>query len=77
MSSFHQKEAQTHEPYPCTECGKITVRTVVENCELADGTKLRNLRHLKCSSCGARLFPDDAMHVIQAAREGRKVTAGR
>jgi len=68
MYSFHQKETQIIEPFPCPECGKIEMVQVVENCKLHEGTIVRRLQHYKCSACGARFFDDDAMHRIQEIR---------
>jgi ribosomal protein L37AE/L43A len=68
MSSSHPKEAQITEPYPCPECGKIEMVTVVEACQLADGPTIKRLRHYKCRRCGTRLFDDAAMHRIQEHR---------
>ena len=69
MSSFHPKEAPIFEPLPCPECGEIQLSRTVENCLLGDGVTVKNLRHYKCNSCGARFFDDDAMHHIQTVRE--------
>jgi transcription elongation factor Elf1 len=68
MSSFHRKEAPISEPFPCPECGKNSVVTVIENCRLDDGTTIKKLRHYKCRNCGVRLFDTDAMHGIQRQR---------
>lgn len=68
MSSSHSKEAPITEPYPCLECGKIEMVSVIETCQLADGLTIKRLRHYKCRCCGARLFDDAAMHHIQKYR---------
>jgi DNA-directed RNA polymerase subunit M/transcription elongation factor TFIIS len=68
MSSSHPKEAPISEPFSCPECGKIEMVTVVEKCQLADGPTIKRLRHYKCRSCGARLFDDAAIHIIQDYR---------
>jgi len=51
------------------------LKDIVEACRLADGLEVRKLRHLKCSSCGARFFDDEAMHAIQSARAARAPAA--
>ena len=43
----------------------------VENCQTEDGLTIRRLRHLKCRTCGARFFDDEAMHRIQKERATR------
>ncbi|MGD0655192.1 MAG: hypothetical protein ABSA16_12665 [Thermoguttaceae bacterium] len=68
MSSSHLKEALISEPFPCPECGKIEMVSVIETCHLADGLTIKRLRHYKCRSCAARLFDDAAMHRIQEQR---------
>jgi len=68
MSSSRPKEAPISEPFPCAECGKTEVVSVVETCHLADGVTAKRLRHYKCGSCGARFFDDAAMHRIQQER---------
>ena len=68
MFSSRQREAQISEPYPCPECGEKRLKSVTGKCKLADGIKVDKLRHLKCGSCGARFFDDEAMHTIQTVR---------
>ena len=63
-----QNAARTSDPYPCPECGEVSMVQVVETCHLHDGLTVRKLRHLKCQSCSARFFDDEAMHRIQAER---------
>jgi hypothetical protein len=75
MSSSHPKEAPISEPFPCPECGKIELVSVVETCQLGDGLIIKRLRHYKCRSCGTRLFDDAAMHQIQLYRTERHVVA--
>jgi hypothetical protein len=75
MSSFHPKEAPISEPFPCPECGKIEMVSVVETCQLADGLTIKRLRYYKCRSCGERLFDDPAMHRIQQYRAEHHVPA--
>lgn len=75
MSSSHPKEAQISKPFPCPECGKIEMVSVVETCRLADGLTLKRLRHYKCRSCGIRLFDDAAMHLIQDERAKHPIAA--
>jgi len=77
MSSSHPKEAPISEPFPCVECGKTAVVSVVENCRLADGLTIKRLRHYKCRSCGVRLFDDAAMHRIQQQRAEHPVGAAQ
>jgi YgiT-type zinc finger domain-containing protein len=76
MSSSHPRVAPISEPFPCPECGKIEVVSVVETFCLADGLTVRKLRHYKCRSCGERFFDDAAMHRIQAERAGHHAVAG-
>ena len=68
MYSFHQREAQISEPYPCPDCGAESMVYVKEDCVLSDGRKVKKLRHLKCKKCGKRFFDDEAMHIIQSLR---------
>ena len=68
MSLSRPREAAMSEPFPCAECGKVQMRRVVENCRLEDGCVVKRLSHLKCGSCGARFFDDEAMHRIQSQR---------
>jgi predicted RNA-binding Zn-ribbon protein involved in translation (DUF1610 family) len=68
MSSSHRKKAPTSELLPCPECGEAEVVRTVERCQLADGLRIKSLGYFKCRSCGARLFDDDAIHVIQTER---------
>ena len=68
MSLYHPKEVPISEPFPCPECGKVSMRRKIENCKLEDGFIIRRLKHYKCLSCGSRFFDDDAMHRIQAER---------
>ena len=68
MSSSHRKKAPTSESLPCPECGRLQLARVVETCPLGDGLTVKRLSHYKCQACGARLFDDEAMHAIQAAR---------
>ncbi|MGD0655810.1 MAG: hypothetical protein ABSA16_15840 [Thermoguttaceae bacterium] len=75
MSSSRPKEAPINEPFPCPECGKIEMASVVETCQLADGLTIKRLRHYKCRSCGARLFDDAAMHRIQQYRAEHQAAA--
>ncbi len=77
MSSSHPREAPISEPFPCVECGKTEVVSVVENCRLADGLTIKRLRHYKCRSCGAKFFDDDAMHRIQQQRAEHPVGAAQ
>jgi len=46
---------------------------VVESCRLKDEVVVKHLRHLKCRSCGARFFDDEAMHHIQSARSSHHI----
>ena len=74
MSSFHQKEAQISEPYPCPDCCTETMVTVKEDCVLSDGLKVKKLRHLKCKNCGKRYFDDEAIHSIQSQRAEKSIS---
>lgn len=76
MSSFQASGTPISEPYPCPECGAVEMIHVVENCRLDDGLVVKRLRHLKCRSCGARFFDDDAMHRIQSLRADKAVAQG-
>lgn len=69
MFSSRPKEALISEPYPCPECARSQLEHVVETFRLADGIKVSKLRHLKCRSCGARFFDDEAMRAIRLVRE--------
>jgi len=71
MFSSRRKEALISEPYPCPECARPQLERVVETFRLADGIKVSKLRHLKCRSCGARFFDDEAMRAIRLVRERR------
>ena len=42
---------------------------VVEDCELSAGRLVKQLRHIRCRSCGERFFDVAAMTVIEAARK--------
>jgi hypothetical protein len=75
MSSSRQKEAPTSEPFPCHECGKSEMVSVVESFRLTDGPTIKRLRHYKCRSCGARLFDDAAMHRIQQEHTGHPMAS--
>jgi len=68
MSSSHRKGAPISELLPCPECGKVQMARTIETCRLADGLRVKKLRHYKCRSCGTRFFDDDAMHSIQSVR---------
>ncbi len=76
MSSSHQKEALIFEPFPCPECGKIEMVSIVGTFHLTDGPTIKRLRHYKCRSCSARLFDDAAMHQIQKERAEQSLAAG-
>lgn len=62
------------EPLPCPQCGVEQLVEVVEDCRLEDGLTVKRLRHLKCLSCGARYFDDEAMHRIQTERDRHGVS---
>jgi hypothetical protein len=68
MYLSHPKEVPISEPFPCPECRKIEMVTIVEKCQLADGLIIKRLSYYKCRSCGTRLFDDAAMHRIQEYR---------
>ena len=75
MSSSRPREAPISEPFPCPECEKVELVSVVETCRLGDGLTVRKLRHYKCRACGARLFGDAAMHRIQEERADHHTVA--
>lgn len=75
MYSSHQTAAPISEPYPCPECGEVSVAQTVETCKLKDGLMVKKLRHFKCQSCYARFFDDEAMHHIQSQRAMQNSTA--
>jgi len=68
MSSSRQKGAPISEPFPCPECGQLEMVYAVAACRLADGVRVKKLRHLTCRACGTRFFDDEAMREIQSAR---------
>ena len=75
MSLSLQNKALTFDPLPCPECGKITMHQTVEDCVLDDGFKVKKLKHLKCNSCEARFFDDEAMHIVQSVRSATALAA--
>ncbi|MFQ5864168.1 MAG: hypothetical protein ACE5IW_02955 [bacterium] len=75
MSSSPQNVAPISEPYPCPECGELSMVQTVETCRLNDGLTVKKLRHFKCQSCCARFFDDEAMHRIQSERALQELTA--
>ena len=50
---------------------------VVKTCHLEGGLTVKRLSHYKCQACQARLFEDEAMHAIQAARSAAAKTRTR
>ncbi len=55
-------------PFPCPECGQISLVWVTGDCTLLNGTVVPNLKRLKCSSCLEDFFDHIAMGVIEAYR---------
>ena len=68
MYSSHQKEARISETFPCPECGEMVLQYFEEDVVLSDGKIIHKLLHLKCGSCKARFYDDDAIHIIQSER---------
>ena len=67
MSSSPQRETPMSEPFTCPECGAVKMTKTVENCRLEDGLTVRQLRHFKCQSCGARFFDDARGSAMECA----------
>ena len=58
-------------PAPCPECGALALTYHTGACNLLDGTTLKRLTRLRCEECGAELFDDRAMEVIERERQER------